>query len=310
MSDVMTQRRSLTGKGVLITGGSSGIGLACAHELRARGASIALLARGEDALRQAAASLDGEAAVVVADVSDVAATRIAVDTAAELLGGLDVVIANAGAAAYGPFVDMTPDDYRRTIDITLLGMINTVHTALPHLQRSGGALVVVGSISGRLPTPWLAAYTAAKYAVRGFVRTLQIELNALDSPVKVALIAPGPVDTPFWRRGRTTDARVMPRVFGAYLPQDVAREVIRAISSSRTERSVGGLMAIAALLDAIAPNTTLRVMSRVAKIGWVHRDSRPIQRADSLTEPVTKARLRLGFRSRPSVLVRLRGLRR
>lgn len=294
---------------MLITGGSSGIGLACAHELTARGARVVLLARGDEALREAAASLGGAAPIVSADVSDAGAMRRALSDAAQALGGgLDAVIANAAASVYGPFADMDPDDYRRTIDITLLGMINTAHAALPHLGPTGGTLVVVGSISGRLPTPWLSVYTAAKHGVRGFVRTLQIELRALGSPVSVALVAPGPVDTPFWRRARTTDGRAMPRVFGAYRPEDVAREVVRALESPRTERTVGGMMASWALFDAVAPKTALRVVARVARIGWRKRESRPVLRSDSLTQPLARARQRIGFRTRPSLLVRLRDL--
>ena len=162
---------TLAGKRVLITGGSSGIGLACAHGLAARGARVALLARGAAALREAAGALDGEAHIVVADVSDADAMQRALAQTAQALGGVDVVVANAAAAVYGPFADMAPDDYRRTIDITLLGMLNTAHAALPHLEPTGGTLVFVGSISGRLPTPWLSVYTAAKHGVRGFART-------------------------------------------------------------------------------------------------------------------------------------------
>lgn len=309
MSAATNHPNSLAGKRVVITGGSSGIGLACARELTARGARVALLARGDEALAQAAASLDG-AAVVVADVSDAGAMQRALGEAAQALGGLDAVVANAAASAYGPFVDMTPDDYERTIAIALFGMINTAHAALPHLEPTSGRLVVVGSIAGRVPVPWLAAYTAAKHGVRGFVRTLQTELRALGSPVSVALVAPGPVDTPFWRRARTTDGRTMPRLLGAYRAEDVAREVARAVGPSRTtERTVGGLMATWALLDAIAPNTALRVVGRAAKIGWRNRESRPANDADSLTEPLGRARQRLGFRTRPSLLVKLRDLR-
>lgn len=124
----------------------------------------------------------------------------------------------------------------------------------------------------------------------------------------VALVAPGPVDTPFWRRARTTDGRAMPRLFGAYRPEDVAAEVARALGSSRTERTVGGLMATSALFDAIAPNTALRVVSHAAKSGWHDREDRTANHADSLTEPSGQARRRTGLRTRPSVLVKLRDL--
>ena len=309
MSYKAARHHALEGKRVLITGGSSGIGLACAHALAARGARVALLARGDEALGQAASSLDGGAQIITADVSDPVAMRRALTEAAEGLGGLDAVVANAAAAVYGPFADMSADDYRRTIDNTLLGVLNTAHAALAHLEATSGRLVVVGSISGRLPTPWLSAYAAAKHGVRGFVRTLQIELRAMGSPMSVTLVAPGPVDTPFWRRARTTDGRAMPRVFGAYRPEDVAREVVRALCSSRTpERTVGGLVASWALVDALAPNTALRVVRRFAKIGWRRREKRPVNLTDSLTEPLTRARQRIGFRMRPSALVKLRDL--
>lgn len=309
MRPVPTRRRPqpIAGRRVLITGGSSGIGLACARELAAGGARVALLARGEDGLRDAAAGLDPAALTIAADVTDAAAMRAALARAAELLGGVDVVVANAAGAAYGPFTDMTVDDYRRTIDVALLGMLNTAHAALPHLERGAGTLVVVGSIAGRVPTPWLAPYTAAKHGVRGFVRALAIELRAQRSPVELALVAPGPVDTPFWARARTVDGRLPPRLYGIYRPEDVAREVTRAIASPRTERSVGGLMALCALGDAVAPNAMVRLLAPLARAGWRRRDTRPHDDGDALTEPAARAELRTGtLRSRPSLLVRLR----
>ena len=301
----------VAGRRVLITGGSSGIGLACARELNAGGARLVLLARGDEGLREAAASLAPEPATIAADITDPAAIHAAVDDAARLLGGLDVVVANAAAAAYGPVAQMSVDDYRRTIDVALLGMLNTAHAALPQLERTQGTLVVVGSIAGRIPTPWLAAYSAAKHGVRGFVRTLSAELRALGSPVKVALVAPGPVDTPFWQRARTVDRRLPPRIFGVYTPEDVAREVTRAIGSPRTERTVGGLMAAVGFADAVAPNATLHVLGRLARVGWRKRGSRPLEPSDALTEPAAHAELHTRvLRSRPSVLVRLRDLAR
>jgi NAD(P)-dependent dehydrogenase (short-subunit alcohol dehydrogenase family) len=136
---------SIAGRRVLITGGSSGIGLACAQRLAADGARIALLARGADALQLARDRLPGRVATIAADVTDAAAMREAVSEATARLGGLDAVVAGAGAAAYGPFADMTVEDYERTVRVTLLGVLNTAHAALPQLSRSGGTLVVVSS---------------------------------------------------------------------------------------------------------------------------------------------------------------------
>jgi NAD(P)-dependent dehydrogenase (short-subunit alcohol dehydrogenase family) len=312
LASVRARRRRppIAARRVLITGGSSGIGLACARELTARGASVVLLARGEEGLRRAAGTITPPPATVGADVTDVQALRAAIDRAAHLLGGLDVVIANAGAAAVGPFMQMSSDDVHRTINITLLGMLNTAQVALPHLQHSAGRLVVVGSIAGHIPTPWLASYTAAKHGVRGFVRTLSAELRALGSPATVALVAPGPVDTPFWRRARSVDGRLPPRLYGIYRPEDVAREVVRALTArtARTERTVGGLMAAVALIDALAPNMTVRVIGPIAKLAWRRRERRPHEPTDALTQPVDIPQQHQGLPNRPSVLVKLRDL--
>jgi NADP-dependent 3-hydroxy acid dehydrogenase YdfG len=291
---------------VLITGGSSGIGLACAHRLTADGHRVALLARSHEGLSRVSGDLHPEPAVVVADVTDAERLEAAVEEAADALGGLDTVVANAGAAAYGPFVEMKREDIHRTLDITLVGMINTVHAALPHLERTKGTLVVMGSVAGRAPTPWLSVYAAAKHGVRGFVRSLRAELPALGIPVQIALVAPGPVDTPFWRRARTTDGRLPPRLFGTYTPEDVAAEVARALQKPRHERTVGGLMAAWVSLDGAAPGLTLWLTERFAKVGWRKRKKRPETTADALSQPVEEPAMEEGLSSRPSALRRLR----
>jgi NAD(P)-dependent dehydrogenase (short-subunit alcohol dehydrogenase family) len=297
----------LNGKRVLVTGGSSGIGLATAGRLADAGARVMLLARGERGLADAAEQISACAGTISADVSDAAAVSDAVERAVGLLGGLDVVVANAGAGAYGPFRELAVEDVERTIRITLLGMINTAHAALPHLERTGGVLVVVGSIAGRLPTPWLAGYAAAKHGVRGFVRSLECELRAQHSAVRLALVAPGPVDTPFWRRVPTPDGRLPPEIRGAYRADDVATEILRAISTpGRLERSLGGAMAIAALIDAFIPNLVLVALGAGARLGWRGREERPSSSADGLSQPTVKARRDGGLVSRPSILTRVR----
>lgn len=305
------RRRSPTvpvaGRRVLITGGSSGIGLTCARRLLARGARVTLVARGEDALAHARVELGGAPLTLAADVGDPAAMRRALSDAAARLGGIDAVVANAGAAVYGPFAAADPADLERTVRTTLLGVLNTAHAALPYLEREGGTLVVVGSIAGRVPTPWLAAYAAAKHGVRGCVRALHAELRAQGSPVRVALVAPGPVNTPFWQRARTTDRRRPPRLAGAYRAEDVAREVERALEHPRSERVVGGLMAAWAFADAIAPRVSLAVTGRVARLGWRRRDRRPVSRDDGLQRPAGPSRTEGGLPSRPSLLVAARG---
>lgn len=306
MARMEKARPALTGCRVLITGASSGIGLASARALAAEGAHLALLARGDEALEQAAASIAPRARVIPADVTDAGGLLRAVDEAAAALGGLDAVVANAGAAAYGPFTEMEPGEFLRTVDITLAGALNTAHAALPHLRRTHGTLVFVGSVAGRVAVPWLAAYAAAKHGVRGFARSLRAELRALGVPVEVALVAPGPVDTPFWRHASTTDGRLPPRVAGAYRVEDVAAEVVRALERPRVERTVGGLMAAWVLFDAVAPRVALRLTGAGARLGWRRREQRPADETNALVGPVGSADVDGGLPARPSVLRKLR----
>jgi NAD(P)-dependent dehydrogenase (short-subunit alcohol dehydrogenase family) len=292
---------------LLITGGSSGIGLATAGRLAHRGASIALAARGEEALARASATLPGQPPYIAADLSDPAQAQRAADEAASRLGGLDAVVAAAAAAAYGPFVEMRVQDYRAVLESTLLSAVHVAHAALPHLARSAGTIVFVGSVAARVPVPWLAAYASAKHGVRGFSRSLACELDALGVPVRVALVNPGPVDTPFWRRVRTPDGRLPPKLVGAYRPEDVAAEVERALRGRRShERTVGGLMAAWELIDGAAPNSALRAISPFVRLGWRNRERRPASEEDALAEPLSEAKRSGGLASRPSLLTKLR----
>lgn len=303
------RRRPLAGQRVLITGGSSGIGLCAAQRLGRSGARVVLVARGENGLADAARQVPGCAGTIAADVSDADAVDVVVQGALTRLGGLDAVVVGAGAASYGPFGEMSAGDYERTIRTTLLGAVHTTHAVLPCLERSRGTLVIVGSVAGRVPTPWLSTYAAAKHGVRGFARSLDCELRALRKPVSVALIAPGPVDTPFWRRARTPDGRLAPELRGAYRPEDVAAEIVRAISvTGRTERTVGALMLPPIVLDAMFPNLTIAPLSVLARLGWRARAQRPLSDDDAFAQPTAEARPRGGLVSRPSALTKLRDL--
>ncbi len=229
---------------MVITGGSSGIGLAAARLFAVEGARLALIARGTDALEQAVGDVreaGGEAHAFAADVADRHAVRAAVESAAVALGGLDVLVPNAGAAAYGRFDEVPARDFERTLAVSFHGLVDTVRTALPHLRASRGVIVADVSIASKVPTPGLSAYAAAKAAVRGFLGTLRTELRHERSGVRVCMVHPGPVDTPFWRRLETRSGMRSPVPPGAYREGEAARALVECAIRPRAEVTVGGV---------------------------------------------------------------------
>jgi NAD(P)-dependent dehydrogenase (short-subunit alcohol dehydrogenase family) len=295
----------MTSRRVLITGASSGIGLATALRFARQGAHVALLARNERGLAVAAAlvrAAGGRSLELRADVTDHDALRRAFERASGELGGLDVVVANVGAAAYGRFEETPAEDFRRVIEVTLLGNVDTIREALPLLKRSRGSLVVTGSAAADVPMPLMSAYTAAKYAMRGFVDALGAELRASGSPVHLALVEPGPVDTPFWVHVASEDGGLPPSLPFAYDPDEVALAIVRAADRRSERTTVGALMLAARAARGIARPLADRVLARASALA---RSSGAERRGTAaIWNPSGEGRLHGGIGGRPSLLVR------
>jgi NADP-dependent 3-hydroxy acid dehydrogenase YdfG len=218
---------SLEGKVALVTGASRGIGAAVARALAERGARLALASRSGDDLR-----LEG----VVArrcDVRRAADLERIVAEATERFGRLDVLVANAGVGAYGPFLELEPEHLEEMIDVNVKGTLYAVRAALPHLLESPEAdIVTIASEAGRRGLPLEAVYCASKFAQVGFTRALDHELR--DQGVRCTNICPGGVATDFaMGRGRTPD---MPELEGMMTSEDVAEVVVFALTRPRSHR--------------------------------------------------------------------------
>lgn len=240
---------------VLVSGASSGIGLAVAERLARRGDRVALLGRDRNGLEAIAAGLPGPPAVVVtADATDGAAVGRAVAEARKRLGGLDAVLVNPGATAYGAFAEMAPEDFDRSVDVTFRGAVNLIRSALAELEEGGGGTIAVtGSVAGALASPMMSPYVAAKHGLRGLVRTLQIELRAQGSPVRIGLVAPGPVATPFWHNVRKVGGAQPPRPVGAYSAAEAARTLVAALGDPPREATIGGTWTVVRAINTAAP---------------------------------------------------------
>jgi NADP-dependent 3-hydroxy acid dehydrogenase YdfG len=217
----------LDGKVALITGASAGIGAATARALSGAGARLALASRRGDDL-----GLD-DSLGLVCDVRDQSQLEQAVRAAVDRFGRLDILVANAGVGAYGPFLDLDPAHLDEMIDVNVKGTIYAVRAALPHLLESGEAdVVTLASEAGRRGLPYEAVYCASKFAQVGFTRALDHELR--ERGIRCTNVCPGGVATEFaLGRGRTPD---MPELAGMMSAEDVADVVLFVLTRPRNHR--------------------------------------------------------------------------
>ena len=198
----------LAGKRVLITGASSGIGQATARHFAAAGATVAGVARRAEAIEELAAEIDGIA--IAGDVSQPQSAREAVDAAVDALGGLDVLVNNAGLYLLSPLSDADPEDWKRMFDTNVLGVLYCTQAALPALRAAPSADIVnINSFGGkRVGRSSTAVYSATKYALNALTDGFRLEL--VDTDIRVTSIAPGVVVTELGRG--TQDATLLDTV--------------------------------------------------------------------------------------------------
>jgi NAD(P)-dependent dehydrogenase (short-subunit alcohol dehydrogenase family) len=185
---------STTPKVWFITGASRGLGRELARAVLAAGHRVAATARKPEDVADLVASAPGRAVALRLDVTEPAEAAAALAAARERLGGLDVVVNNAGYANVGSVEDLAPDDFRAQVDTDFFGVVNVTRAAIPFLraQRSGH-VIQVSSIGGRMATPGLAAYQASKWAVGGFSEVVAQEVAPFG--VKVTIVEPGGMRT-------------------------------------------------------------------------------------------------------------------
>ncbi|GAA3499936.1 SDR family oxidoreductase [Streptomyces prasinosporus] len=170
-------RVSLEGKVAVVTGAARGVGELLARKLSARGARVALVGLEPDALKEVSARLHGDSDHWYADVTDQEAMSRVAREVKERFGGVDVVVANAGVAAGGPFADSDPESWRRVIEVNLIGSAVTARAFLPLLVESRGYLLQIASLAAITPAPMMSAYCASKSGVEAYAHSLRAEIG-------------------------------------------------------------------------------------------------------------------------------------
>lgn len=187
---------SLEGRKALVTGGSRGIGSAIARRLAAEGAIVAITYAGNkdaaDATVAAIASAGGKAFAFQADAANAASQRSGVEQAADALGGIDILVHNAGVAEFSAVADDTDDTFDRQFDVNVKGLHVGTRAALPHMA-DGGRIILIGSISGEMAFPATSVYSATKAAVAALARGWAKDLAP--RAILVNTVQPGPIDT-------------------------------------------------------------------------------------------------------------------
>ncbi len=217
----------LDGRVALVTGASGGIGAEVARALDAAGVRLGMASRSGDDLGIAGA------VAMPCDVRDPAALEAIAAATVERFGHLDILVVNAGVGAYGPFLDLPPEQLEEMIDVNVKGALYTIRAALPHLLRSDAAdIVTIASEAGRRGLPYEATYCASKFAQVGLTRALDHELR--EQGIRCTNVCPGGVATEFaMGRGRTPD---MPALAGMMAPADVAEVVLFVLTRPRNHR--------------------------------------------------------------------------
>ena len=190
--------RPLAGKVAVVTGASSGIGLATARALADAGAALVVAARSAEKLEQAARSFEAEAAAIPTDVTSTRDVDHLIDKTMELHGRLDIMIANAGVYVGGDFVANDVTQMLQLIDTNVGGVVRTIHAALKYMITAGtGDIVITSSVSGHQALHWEPVYSASKHAVQALTHTLRRQL--IGTGVRIGAVAPGVVLNDLWQ---------------------------------------------------------------------------------------------------------------
>ncbi|NYD89040.1 SDR family oxidoreductase [Sphingomonas melonis] len=249
---------------IVVTGATSGNGLATVEEAIRQGAAVVAAARNEAALEAMKARLatsGGRVATCVADVSDASAVNRIVDAATTAFGGFDSWINNAGVGTYGTLEQVPIEDHRRVFDVNYFGALHGSLAAARHLRvRGSGAIVNVGSILGDRSIVQQGPYCATKHAVQALTDTLRMELEREGAGISVTLVKPGAIDTPFPEHARNfmdQPPRLPPPL---YAPSVVADAILFACANPRRTLYAGGGGLLSSMLGQMAPRLTDVIM--------------------------------------------------
>ena len=270
---------------IVITGASSGIGLATALMAAECGAKVVVNARSAatlDSLVEHLAAEGAEAVAVAGDVGDRSVAERIAEAAIERFGRIDTWVNNAGVSIYGRLSDPTDEDNRRLFDTNFWGVVNGSLVALPHVRATQGSIVNVGSEVSEAVVPLQGMYSASKHAVKGFTDALRIELRHDEVPVSVTLVQPGATDTPFPQHARNYTDREPALPTPLDNPFHVAEAILAAATSDKRSIKVSATAKLNTAMAKFAPGIGDRMAAK--QMDRQHYDEPPRDPEGSLYE--------------------------
>lgn len=273
---------------IVITGASSGIGLATARKAAKAGAAVVLVSRNDDALRAICDDINaegGRAHAVVADVGSPADMEKVARAAVARFERIDTWVNDAGVGLFGELTKTPAEDHEQLFRTNYFGVVNGSLEAVKHFRERGGAgtLINVGSAVSDVATPLLGAYSASKHAVKGFTEALRVELLREKAPISITLIKPSSISTPFVDHARNLMDQAPSVPPPRYAPEVVADAILHAATHPTRDLAVGAGARPMAIGSAAAPGLTDRVMAKIIP-PLSRRKGRPLS-SDSLYQP-------------------------
>jgi NAD(P)-dependent dehydrogenase (short-subunit alcohol dehydrogenase family) len=274
---------------VAIVGASSGIGREAALRFAQRGAKVMVAARSEPGLKslvEEIQSFGGEAAYVIADVSDFEQVKAIADKTVALYGRLDTWVHAAATGVLAPFENITPEEFQRVIDVTLMGQVHGAMAALPYLKQEGrGALIHISSVEGVRALPLQSPYSAAKHGVEGFLEALRVELQHEKLPISVTSIKPSVINTPYYNKVRTKLGVKPTGIPPYYQPSIVVDAILYTAEHPTRDFIAGDVGRVLDVLQRLSPELVDSILAVIGFAGQRTNEPKSEDAPDNLFAP-------------------------
>ncbi len=274
---------------IVVFGASSGIGRIAAIDFAGRGAKVVVAARSEEGLKSLVEEIEnrgGEAHYLIADAADFQQVKNVADSTFEKFGRLDTWVHSAATFIFAKVEQTEPEEYKRLIEVNLLGQIYGAKAALPYLKKNGGALIHISSVEAWRTVPYQSAYGASKHGINGFVQALRVELAHDEVPVSVSQILPAAINTPIYDKGRNKmpfKPRPVPPI---YHPQIVSDAILYAAENPVTDLVAGGAGIGVVLAERFSPALAEWMSRTIGFVGQKGEEKSEGEYAGSLFETV------------------------